>query len=128
MFRRRHRAFRRAAWLALLALFLQTVVPVLHHPASAALPAGVDAANLCMAPGSQAPPPSDTDKSLIHGTQSCAICQTLQMLGGGFVAPDAATLAPAFVVERISVFSPDAAVLGGRAVTQNRARAPPLKA
>ena len=128
MFGGRHRAHRRAAWLALVALFLQVVVPALHHPASAAAPIGAIAAAFCVAPGSQAPAPSDTDKSPAHGKQACAICQTLHMLGGGFVPPVGVALAPIEPVRAISSLPPAVAVLDGRAVLDSRARAPPAKA
>lgn len=128
MFRGKHKAFRRAAWLALLSLVLQVLVPALHHPASAALPDGIGAANLCIAPGSQPVGPSDTDKSPAHGVQACAICQTLHMLGGGYVPPGAVAVAPASFVARLSVLQPAVAVLDGRRVFQARARAPPAKA
>jgi|SRR5579883_539242 len=124
MFRGRHRAFRRAAWLALLALFLQSFVPALHHPASAALS---DVGNMCMAPGSQPFGPSDTDKSPPHGAPACAICQTLHILSGGFVPPEAVA-APAAIFAKISPPGPAAVILEGRSVSQARARAPPVKA
>ena len=127
MVRSKHRAFRRAAWLALFALFLQTIVPVLHHPASAALP-DVVSANLCMAPGSPPVAPSDPDKLPAHGTQTCAICQTLHILGGGFVPPDVVAVAPAVQLGTVSITIPAVAILDGRAVSQTRARAPPAKA
>jgi hypothetical protein len=82
---------RRAAWLAVFALFLQTLIPAGHHPAGMALAAtlGIDGpSNLCLAPGSAPVAPSDRDKAPHHQMPACAICQAVHAIGG--FAPPAA--------------------------------------
>ena len=128
MSRRPHSAFRRAAWLALVALFLQIMVPVLHHPASAAQRGGIAAADLCLAPGSLPQAPTDTDKHPAHKLPACSVCLTLHMLGGGFVPPG--SLAYASVPTCGAVLAPIAvdSLPQGRVVSDARARAPPERA
>jgi len=125
MFRGRHRSFRRAAWLALLALALQTLVPALHRPAAAAAP-GFDAANMCIAPGNQAPTSGNTDKAPAHG-QPCAICLTLHMLASGFAPPHAVVL-PLPIAVAAAVPLPSVSPFHGRVLVDARARAPPASA
>jgi hypothetical protein len=124
----RHSAFRRAAWLALLALFLQIAVPLFHRPASADVRAGISGANLCMAPGSVPAAPTDGDKAPAHKAPACAICQTLHMLGGGFVPPnDPGLLAAQPYGAVLSEISSDS-FPQRRIVSDARARAPPTLA
>ena len=82
---RRYRVHRRAAWLAVFALLLQTLIPVFHHPASMAFAGtlGADVVkNLCLAPGSTPVAPGDQDKSPHHQIPACAICQAVHAIGG----------------------------------------------
>jgi hypothetical protein len=100
---RRHHVHRRAAWLAVFALWLQTLVPVFHHPASMAFAGalGIDfAPNICLAPGSMPVAPSDQDKSPHHQMPACAICQAVHAIGG-FASPPA----PAVVLDRVATVS-----------------------
>jgi hypothetical protein len=93
-----HNAFRRSAWLALFALLFQALLPLGHHPADMAsmdmaqmdMP-GYGAGNLCMAPGTA---PADPHKDPAHKPPPCPICQTLQMLAGGFIPPSPISLEP----------------------------------
>lgn len=131
MFRqRRHSAFRRASWLALFAILLQVVVPIVHQPGGAARagPLSAAGANLCSAPGNGPASPVGTDKSPTHKLPPCPICQTFQMLSGGFVPPSPATFA---AIDRAgSAPAPSAyTAIRRRWTTANaQARAPPLRA
>jgi hypothetical protein len=88
--RHRHKAFRRASWLAVFAILLQAILPAIHHPAMAA-PVGADLArSLCLAPGSTTP--ADPAKSPAHHLPGCAICMAAHAIGG-FVPPTAPVIA-----------------------------------
>jgi hypothetical protein len=83
--RRRHRAFRRASWLGILAVLLQIVVPAIHHPATAPtsqLSILFPDVVICSAFGTTVP-----DKDRGKPTSRCPICWALQQLAGGFTAP-----------------------------------------
>jgi hypothetical protein len=83
--RRRFKRFPWASWLAVFALLLQTLVPVVHHPAGMAFAGSIgldDPKNICFAPGTPQNPPGDSDKSPAHPIQQCAICQALHAVGG----------------------------------------------
>jgi hypothetical protein len=104
-FQRRHKALKRASWLAVLAIVLQAILPAIHHPAMAA-PAGVDVArSLCLAPGSIAP--TDPAKAPAHHLPGCAICAAMNAVGV-FVPP----IAPAIGVNRnYGVAAPTSALI-----------------
>jgi len=131
MFGRRHRAFRRASWLALFAILLQTLVPVPPPPANAARAgsASFEGANLCMAPGSiPAGPASTDDKAPAHKAPPCAICQSVQMLAAGFVPSAAASFGLPSDPGHARAAIPGPQVRERLAATGARARAPPVKA
>jgi hypothetical protein len=95
IFRRKYNASRRAAWLAVFAILLQTIVPALHHPAGMAFggaPTLSYAEHLCVAPGSTPVAPTDPDKGAHHHLPACAICQAVHAIGG-FASPDAPSIA-----------------------------------
>jgi hypothetical protein len=93
-FGNRHRKnFRRAAKLALFAILLQALLPLIHHPAQAA-PYGV---HIC-AVMHHADHSSDQDKAPVSKS-SCPICVSLHLLGSGFVSP---TVDASFVIFRDS--------------------------
>jgi hypothetical protein len=122
-FQRRHKALKRASWLAIFAILLQAILPALHHPAMAA-PVGADMArSLCLAPGSTAP--ADPTKAPAHHLPGCAICAAMHAIGG-FVPPTA----PAIAISRdFGVAVPASAVMFlPRQWLRNRqqARAPPI--
>jgi hypothetical protein len=122
--RRRHKALKRASWLALFAILFQALLPLAHHPAAMAAPAGFDSAhNLCLAPGSTAP--SDPAKAPAHHMPDCALCAAMHAIGG-FVPP----MAPAIAVSRDYVIATPvfALILLPRQSSRPRQqpRAPPL--
>ncbi len=86
---RHSRNFRRAAWLAVLAVVLQMLVPLMHQPARVMLAGGV--MRICSSLINQAP--ADADKAPTHKLPPCPICQNLHMLGHGFVPPNTVVLA-----------------------------------
>jgi hypothetical protein len=92
---RKYRIHRRAAWLAVFALLLQSFIPVFHHPASMAFAGTLSpdvAKHLCLAPGSAPVAPSDQDKVPHHQIPACAICQAMHAIGG-FAPPAAPAVA-----------------------------------
>jgi hypothetical protein len=113
-------------WLALLALWVQALLPAIHHP-GAAMPGTITSAiagSLCMAPGSA--PVSPRDRAPEHKLPPCPVCQTLQILGAGFAPP--ATVAipiPRFAGLVADDFGPGTG-LPGRFRSTAQARAPPF--
>lgn len=76
--RRNGKAYRRASWLAVLAVLFQALLPSVHDAGMAfAAPADGVAAltdishHLCLAPGDQTP---DTPKAPAHLGQLCTLC------------------------------------------------------
>lgn len=121
------KANRRASWLAVLALLLQTLLPLMHHPADAASVAqGVfgDAKSICLASGPGQDTPSDNDKSPTHHVPPCAICQALQTAGGS-VPPTSFVLVELAVSEALFSAAADSATIPVRAATSSQPRAPP---
>jgi hypothetical protein len=74
--------FRRAGWIAFLALMLQVVLPLLH-PAMAASVASNQHIRLC----SVASKSTDAEKSSPQKMPSCPICMSMHMLSGGSLVP-----------------------------------------
>ena len=132
MFRRRkHSAFRRASWLALVAILFQVLLPVLHHPAAAMLGSQRDmagAGNLCLAPIGNPTAPTDSDKAPAHKLPPCPICQTFQMLGAGFVPSSPIAFAAFAATAAAPVPAADTAINPRWIAAGARARAPPLRA
>ena len=114
------------SWLALVAILLQTLVPIFHEAprAAAELPFAGLAGSLCLAPGSM--PPGDSDKIPVHKLPPCAICQTAQLLAAGFVPPNTPALVPPTAISGALLPLPRAAILISRSVARPSARAPPL--
>jgi len=86
-----HRRLRRSVWLALLALWLQVLAPVLHDAAMASAgAAGFDpAVQHCASPETQPDNPASPDKAPAHQMTACAAaCQAFHG-GGGFPPPAA---------------------------------------
>ena len=82
-----------AVWLAILAFWLQALLPAVHHPAGAMSgPFGFGVTgSLCLAQGNA--PSAPHDKAPGHHAPPCPICQTFQTIAAGF-APAAATDIP----------------------------------
>ena len=129
IWRRNNRGTRPAAWLAVFAILLQALLPVVRAPAVMAGPAGdtiagLDiAAHLCHAPGDTAP--DDHGPAPADHQQCCDVCLSVHAIGGfsppsepilavnrdyGVVIPTTATL----ILPRQQVNSPQ------------QARAPPF--
>ncbi len=90
----RHRWFRKGAWSVLLALWLQALLPLAHHPADMAMAGTTDlvvAHNLCLAPNST---PPDPGKSPAHHMPPCPICQAVHAIGGFAPTAPVAVVAP----------------------------------
>ena len=80
-------------WLALLALWIQALLPAVVQQTGAMsgpFVLGISG-SLCLAPGSAPVVPQDRTPN--HKPPSCPVCQTLQILAAGF-APPAATAIP----------------------------------
>jgi hypothetical protein len=88
-----NRSFRLAAWLALWAVLLPALLPLVHHPAALA-GAMQPICHMAMGGGDQSSAP-EQEKS-----KPCPICQGLSTFAQGFVAPELVTLA---VIEPTSV-------------------------
>jgi hypothetical protein len=124
----RHRRVRRNAWLALLALWLQVLAPVIHDSAMASSgAAGFDSAHhLCEAPVSQPADSGSPDTAPAHHLPACAaVCQAIHA-AGGFAPPTA----PALLVPRVygAAYQPafDAPVSQRWSRTSQQPRAPPI--
>jgi hypothetical protein len=92
------RRFGPAAWLALLAVLFQALLPAVHHPAGMAMAGGLGIGggggiNLCLAPGT--PPgnsaPADPGKNPAPHAPACPLCQAIHAIGG-FAPPTAPSL------------------------------------
>ncbi len=71
---------RRGAWLAIFAILLQALLPVVHHPADMALAGTLGFAgahNLCIAPGGAPVQPAVPDKAPHDHLPACPICQAI---------------------------------------------------
>jgi len=94
--RRGYRATRPAAWLAVLAILLQVLLPVAQSPAMAQVVrgdtiAGFDIAqNLCHAPGDTTP--DDQSPAPVDHQQCCDFCLAIHTVGG-FAPPSAPVVA-----------------------------------
>jgi hypothetical protein len=127
-----NKQMRPAAWLALFALLFQALLPLAHHPAGMAsmdmaqmdMP-GYSAGNLCMAPGTA---PADPHKDPAHKPPPCPICQTLQMLAGGFVPPSPIPLDLPPFTRLAAEIPPNADRHEQHIHLGARARAPPMRA
>ena len=125
-----HRTPRRAACLALAALLLQLIIPLVHTPPGSAASGARAHLNMCVAAGAQPVQPvggqgSPGRKAPAQRAPACSICLTLHLLSGGVLPPVEAGIALAHSRReaRVAVSSdPDLpAFLFGDV----RARAPP---
>jgi hypothetical protein len=113
-------------WLAAVAILLQSVVPLVHRPADSAPTGwGPALASFCQAPGSTAPLSPDDGKAPLHKMQPCSVCQTLQLLGTGFVPASAPVLLQPVAVAGDYAHQPTAPS-GSYQTASAQARAPPL--
>jgi len=113
-------------WLAAIAILLQTVVPLVHRPAEAASAGWAPAlASFCQAAGSTAPATPDDDKAPLHKLLPCGVCQSLQLLGAGFVPTAGVELQPPAIASGDYATAP-AVPCGAGQTTAPQARAPPF--
>jgi hypothetical protein len=124
---RNRRKTTRGAWIAIFAILLQALLPLVHHPAGMAmadtLPIG-SAKNVCIAPGS-APVLPDKPTKTQHNPPLCEICQAIHAVGG-FPPPAAPVLHIISTVEAIVVPSPSAFAALPAAFAPQQPRAPPV--
>jgi hypothetical protein len=124
---RSRQSLRSGAWLALLAVWLQAVIPAVHHPAGMALAGGFSAvyqSNLCHAPAPAAP--GDPGKGPAQTMPACALCQALHAIGG-FAPPSVVTAATFRVFESIAFAAADNPAAAGRRLRdRQQPRAPPV--
>lgn len=82
------RVFRRAAWLGVLAVLLQILVPAIHHPVVAAGQSFLFADSvICSASRVDSDRAVIPDKAPTKNASHCPVCWGLQQLAGGFVVP-----------------------------------------
>ncbi len=114
------------SWIALLAILLQTLVPIFHEaPQAAASPFPALVGSLCLAPGSMPPTPGDSDKIPVHKLPPCAICQTVQLLSAGFAPPTMPAIVRPIARAVNTIPLPAAAILVSKTAARPSARAPP---
>ena len=80
---RTSRMFRFASWLALWVMLLPALLPLLHHPAAMAGAGRMPICHTALGDSDQKQTP-DNEKS----KAACPICQGLNTLAQGFVAPE----------------------------------------
>jgi hypothetical protein len=118
----RKRAAGPAVWLALLALWLQALLPAIHHPGSMFM-SGMSG-SLCLAGGGAPAPPQD--KAPNHKLPPCPICQSLQILAAGFVPPAKIAIPLPVIAGTVSLALSTAVFHVTRQVGAAQARGPPL--
>jgi hypothetical protein len=118
----RKRAAGPAVWLALLALWLQALLPTIHHPGSMFMP-GMSMGSLCLAGGSAPATPHDKDQD--HKLPPCPICQSLQILAAGYVPPTAVAIPLQTVVGIATAIFAPSVFRPSRRIESAQARAPP---
>lgn len=128
MYRHNKTRLRWGAWLALLALVLEALVPAVHRPAAAMAAQMADTANMCMAPIGPHGAPTDTDKLPARKSPPCPICQTLQMLSGGYLPPSAAGFLPDRAAHTVAHALPATSAPARRTAGGIQARGPPRMA
>ncbi len=85
--------FRRAAWVAVMAVLLQILVPLIHHPVQV-----FDGKNLHICGlNNHLPSQPDNEKAPAQKSPACPVCQTLHMLGNGFVTPHAPVITEVYI-------------------------------
>lgn len=120
-------AFRRAAWLGLLAVVLQIVVPAIHHPVAAAGQFSLFADSpICSASRGDSDRAGVPDKAPAKNASHCPVCWGLQQLAGGFVLPGAISVpADTLSADVGNRFTNNAAILASVHVQAAQPRGPP---
>lgn len=90
----------------MLAIWLQALLPAVHHPAGMALaggPSAIDQRNICHTPTPTSP--DEPGKAPAHGLPPCALCQAVHAIGG-FAPPQAAAPASVITFESVVFVAP----------------------
>jgi hypothetical protein len=120
--------FRRIGWLAVWAMLLPIVLPLLHNPAAnPVLAAWLQAAHCGRSASADNSNKTNPLKSPLV-KPSCPICQTVQMANGGAVPPLAFVLPGPLGGKGETLLPINAAPHGRAVVTVAWPRAPPLRA
>ncbi|MGB9152184.1 MAG: DUF2946 family protein [Alphaproteobacteria bacterium] len=112
--------YRFAAFLALWAILVPVGTSLVHSPAAAQ-----HLIHIC---GAAEHTNNDQGKDPTHKLPSCPICQSLHLLGGGFVPPDAVEIAALPSVAAIYVSAEHDFFVKLPVAPQARPRAPPVLA
>jgi hypothetical protein len=122
---------RPAAWLALLAVWLQALLPAVHHPAGMAMAGGFSALELssfCHAPNPAGTAPTDPGRAPAHSLPACALCQAVHAIGG-FTPPPPLAVGSTTLPRDIAFATPDQASEPRRQQhSPQQPRAPPILA
>ncbi len=114
------RLYRATAWVALLAMLVPMFVMLAHQPAMAQA-----AVHIC---GAEQSNTGGHDKAPAHKLPACPVCQSLHLLGGGSVPPDAVAVAAVSFVAFAPVISVSDFVPASASTLLPPARAPPVSA
>ncbi|MGB9153468.1 MAG: DUF2946 family protein [Alphaproteobacteria bacterium] len=112
--------YRFAAFLALWAILVPMGVGLVHTPAAAQ-----SFIHIC---GAGEHTNNDQGKEPAHKLPSCPICQSLHLLGGGFVPPDTVVVAGRPLVTAVYISADYNFFVRLPVVPQARPRAPPVLA
>ena len=120
---RNSKIFRRAGLLAVMAMLLQILVPLIHHPVLASnVNEGI---SHCGMQGGMPPVPAHTGKTPASKIPSCPICQSLHLLNGGFAPPNTVKLVTSDPVRQVYQL-PLLSFVPRRILITGQARAPPV--
>jgi hypothetical protein len=131
IWRRNKRGTRPAAWLAVFAILLQALLPVVQAPAGMASAgpggdtiAGLDiAGHLCHAPGDTAP--DDHGPAPVDHQQCCDFCLAVHAVGG-FAPPSAPKIAVSREYGIVLPVETSLVLTRRQANSTQQARAPPI--
>ncbi|MDR3448260.1 MAG: DUF2946 family protein [Alphaproteobacteria bacterium] len=131
MFRLRSRFavfYRFVAYVALLAMLVPMGTMLVHHPAVASAPMpmamSMPGCDMGMQEGTQ--DKTAPAKAPAHKMPSCPICQSLHLLGGGFVPPDNIIVSAAVPARGDFVVHERVFFIHAAPASQGRPRAPPV--
>ncbi len=110
--------FRLAAFAALVSMLVPMATGLVHHPAAVQ-----SLVRIC---GIDQQSHSDPQKEPTHKVPFCPICQSLHLLAGGFVPPEAVTVIAVVSVFRAELPAKGAFLLTSLFAPQARPRAPPV--
>jgi hypothetical protein len=119
------RIFRRFATVAILALMLQVLMPLLQPAMAASVALSTGPALHHCSTIHNSTNQSESDKASPHGLPSCPICMAMHMQAGGYTPPQNVVLA--YLGHSISVVEPlvDTVFVSDPKICSAQARAPP---